>query len=425
MANFRKPLTTKLQSLLLAAVVFFVIVGTGCSKRQITRPTFQIDAEEKFWIRVLLYSDKQSCSLYINSSFKVIDSASGIVVADFAKTEKPSNLQISEKKIILADNTIGESGIIISPNEPYIFTIDSQSYRGKLEIIPDANGQYFDVINHVPLEPYLAGVIAAEMPNYWESAALEAQTVSARTYSLYLKKYFGKKRNWDVKKTQASQVYHGLKAESGQVWAAVHKTFGQVLTCRGADGSQDIFPTYYGSICGGHTENSRNVFGGKFFKPLAGVDCRYCKKIAKRKFFFWPDCSFDKKTITRKLLKNYPQLKKLGQICRIEPQEQSEYKDFTRVTSVKLIGSTKKTATLRAEDFRLSVDSSGAIIKSTAFKIADNNDTFVFTCGRGFGHAVGLCQTGAQAMARQGKNAKKILNYYYPNSDIVNIYEKD
>jgi stage II sporulation protein D len=47
---------------------------------------------------------------------------------------------------------------------------------------------------------------------------------------------------------------------------------------------------------------------------------------------------------------------------------------------------------------------------------------WVFLDGRGFGHAVGLCQCGAEAMARQGKNVIEILSYYYPGAKIARAY---
>jgi stage II sporulation protein D len=49
-------------------------------------------------------------------------------------------------------------------------------------------------------------------------------------------------------------------------------------------------------------------------------------------------------------------------------------------------------------------------------------DKWAFLLGRGYGHGVGMCQCGAQAMARQGKTARHILFYYYPSSNIVRVY---
>jgi stage II sporulation protein D len=77
---------------------------------------------------------------------------------------------------------------------------------------------------------------------------------------------------------------------------------------------------------------------------------------------------------------------------------------------------------LRAEDMRLAIDSTGAKIQSTSCTIASLKDEFIFVAGRGFGHGVGLCQYGARQMARDGKTAQEILNFYYPNSRIKILY---
>ncbi|MFZ0035408.1 MAG: SpoIID/LytB domain-containing protein, partial [Sedimentisphaerales bacterium] len=279
----------------------------------------------------------------------------------------------------------------------------------------------FDAINFVPLEPYLAGVISAEMPNYWEPEALKAQTIAARTYCLYIKKRFGDRRNWDVTKTQANQRYLGVAAESTQVWDAVNQTRGQVLVCKQTDGTKELFPAYYGSSCGGHTENSKNVFGD-FFEPLVGVPCLYCENVAKPDFFFWPLVQFNKTDVTNSLLKRYPKLTELGEITDINSAEQSNYGEFSRLTLIKLIGSTGKSDFLRAEDFRLAVDPSGQGIKSAICQIVDMGDKWAFVSGRGFGHGVGMCQCGAEGMARGGKTARQILSYYYPGSKTIRVY---
>jgi stage II sporulation protein D len=96
--------------------------------------------------------------------------------------------------------------------------------------------------------------------------------------------------------------------------------------------------------------------------------------------------------------------------------------NFKRIVSVKLTGSTSKTAYLRAEDLRLAIDSTGIKIQSASCIIVSLGKEFLFIAGEGFGHGVGLCQYGAREMARQGKTAQEILNFYYPNSRIKTLY---
>jgi stage II sporulation protein D len=88
---------------------------------------------------------------------------------------------------------------------------------------------------------------------------------------------------------------------------------------------------------------------------------------------------------------------------------------------VKLTGSNGKSDLLRAEDFRLTIDPTGRKFKSTICQIANLGGKWAFLSGRGWGHGVGMCQCGAQAMARRGRTARQILSHYYPGSRILTI----
>ena len=402
-------------------LLWLIILG-GCSERKLTMPTPQMDAPEQFWVRVLLFDNITGCTLKTASPFSIINAQTQTPEARFEEESGGSmSIKTVAGRIAIGGHMVSSEEVVIVPDEPHIFSLNGSAYRGKLKLIINADGSSFDAVNLVPLEPYLAGVVGAEMPHYWEPAALQAQAIAARTYCLYIKKRFGGGRTWDVRKTQANQVYLGVGVESAQTWDAVNKTSGQVLLCNHLDGTEQVFPTYYSSSCGGHTENSKYVFGGSF-EPLAGVPCPYCKDTAKPSFFFWPMVQFDKANVTAKLFQRYPKLKQLGEIKDIMAVRQSNYEKFSRLTLVKLLGSTGKSDFLRAEDFRLTVDPTGRKVRSTICRITDMGDKWAFLSGRGYGHGVGMCQCGAQAMARSGKTARQILLYYYPRSKIVSVY---
>jgi stage II sporulation protein D len=408
-----------------AILLLLLLILGGCKKRQLTTPTVQMDIEPEFWIRVLLLDDVSACILKTVSPFSVIndqaDPQTQNAEARFNQINVPISLELINGGITIAGQTFANDEVVIFPDDPYIFNLNGNDYRGKLRLIinPDANS--FDVINLIPPEPYLAGVVGAEMPGYWEPEALKAQAITARTYCFYIKKRFGTNRDWDMKQTAAHQVYRGLSAESAQIWHVVNETKGQVITCKQSGGLEDIFPAYYSSTCGGHTENSKNVFGDSY-EPLIGVPCPYCQDVAKPKFFFWPMIQFDEADITTKLLQRYSQLKLLGEITNITAVGQTDYGEFTRLTKIKLHGSTGKTDFLRAEDFRLAIDPTGRKLRSTICQIIKLSNKWAFFSGRGYGHGVGMCQCGAQGMAREGKNTGQILSYYYPGSKIKSIY---
>lgn len=399
-----------------------VLAIGGCSKRPQEKPTPQMDAASQFLIRVLLSENISSCVLSSESKMVVKDSLSGDVLIRFDNAHLPINITLSTGQLIVAGTVTAQKQLSIFMDDPYIFSLDGAEYRGNLRLLLNPDGQTFSVVNDVPLEPYLAGVVGAEMHSYWEMSALCAQTLAARTYCLYIKNRFGVNRQWDVRKTQANQAYRGVRGESSQVWYAVNSTFGQVLKWGEDAQSEDIFPSYYSSICGGHTEDSRNTFGGDFYEPLKGAPCPYCRQVAKPNLFFWPVMEYDKAEVSAKLCEKYSRLNELGDIVSIDVERKSDYDDFSRLTFIKLTGSSGKSDFLRAEDLRLTLDPTGLKLQSTICKISDGGKKWVFSGGRGFGHGVGMCQFGAEAMARNGEGYLDILAYYYPHSKVVSIY---
>jgi stage II sporulation protein D len=134
------------------------------------------------------------------------------------------------------------------------------SYRGTLEFRP---GGGVTTINELAIDPYVQGVVPAEMPASWNLEALKAQSVAARSYALATRKT----GLFDQYPDTRSQVYRGVTGEKSSTNSAVRATTGQVLTSGGRPAV-----TYFFSTSGGHTENVENVFQGGRPQPyLKGV----------------------------------------------------------------------------------------------------------------------------------------------------------
>ncbi len=119
-------------------------------------------------------------------------------------------------------------------------------------------------VKTLPLESYVRGVVAAEMPASWPLAALEAQAVASRTYAITADA--GGSR-FDVYSDTRSQVYLGKAAETAATNGAIAATAGQVVTYGGAPAI-----TYYFASSGGHTEAVQDAFPGAAAQPwLVGV----------------------------------------------------------------------------------------------------------------------------------------------------------
>jgi stage II sporulation protein D len=130
--------------------------------------------------------------------------------------------------------------------------IGGRPYRGALKLAPVGGLQ---AINVVDLEQYLGGVVAQEMPASWGDrapAALRAQAIAARTYSLASLR---PTQPFDMYDDTRSQVYGGVAAEDPRAVDAVTATAGRVITFGG-----ELITAFYFSTSGGHTEDGGNVF---------------------------------------------------------------------------------------------------------------------------------------------------------------------
>lgn len=399
-------------------ILAFVCCFVGCWKKQASMPLI-IDYKEPIHtnqVRVLLHDNILQCNLSSTGGFSVKHS-SMTSKARFSEEIGPLEITVVSGYVKIGERLFG-NGCVIEPDATSLLSINGKMYRGEIILFTASNARSLRVINQLHIEEYLAGVVGAEMPSYWGHQALKAQAIAARTYCLYTKNRFGKNRQWDVRRTQANQMYRGVSAETATVKQAVSETRAMVLTCDLRDSTTGIFPTYYSSTCGGHTESSYNTFG-EYFPPLNGVICPHCKKTAPPNYLAWGPVNFTQAEVTASVIARYPSLARLEKIESIAPSKTSNYgQGEGRVVLFKLIGKDGKDESLKGEDMRLTLDPSGKKMKSTFCKMQNKAGTYSFT-GKGFGHGVGMCQYGAQAMAREGKDYKQILKFYYPTAQIV------
>lgn len=142
--------------------------------------------------------------------------------------------------------------------------LNGKSYRGKIEVFVNSKGS-LTVVNVVPMEDYLLGVVPAEL-SLPSLEAQKAQAVAARTYAVANINGYAS-QGFDMLPTVWSQVYKGVSAETGTGTQAVTQTRGIVATYKGKP-----INALYTSTCGGRTENSENIF--EFNEPyLRGVEC--------------------------------------------------------------------------------------------------------------------------------------------------------
>jgi stage II sporulation protein D len=279
----------------------------------------------------------------------------------------------------------------------------SRLLRGRVEVV--ARGGALLVVNEIPMERYLAGVVPLEMDaKTWPMEALKAQAVASRTYALFRRdarrRGGGVAALYDLETSVVDQVYGGAGAEDPRAAAAVAATAGQWLTA--GDGAP-ILAAFH-STAGGHTEASENVWGAP--RPyLVAMRCPYDRESP---VYEWRAAVPIAEAERRLVAAGYP----AAGLERLDVRDRTGSGRARTVVATARAGSVAVPAT---EVRRLLGFSR---VKSTAFEVVRDGDEFRFE-GRGSGHGVGMCQWGARGMALAGHDYERILDYYYPGTELV------
>lgn len=148
--------------------------------------------------------------------------------------------------------SLNSKQIVIKPEINGFVSVKKKWYRGLFKIVN--NGDGLTVINDIPIEKYLQGVVPSEMPPAWEFDAHKAQAIAARSYAIA---NMGKraKFGYDLNDTPEDQAYGGASAETPQTNDAVIETEGIVLIHDGK-----IIPAYYSASAGGQTKSASDVW---------------------------------------------------------------------------------------------------------------------------------------------------------------------
>ena len=279
------------------------------------------------------------------------------------------------------------------------FILKDLPYKGELEIVPEKNSGKFIFVNKLPLEDYLMGVVAAEMPASWHLEALKSQAVAARTYAVD-SILASPNSTYHVESTTQSQVYGGIKRETVRSNQAVQETKGEILLYR-----EKPARTFYHSNSGGKTELPEVVWGYTGLNYLLVVDSPHCKEANN---FEWK-INLSPSQMQEKL--KFLELEEIKNIRVIETSPSGRAKTLE-------IEGKEKTVTMNAVEFRRAIGQT--VMRSLLFEIELQEENFRIT-GKGFGHGVGMSQWGSKGMAEKDYDYKDILAHYYRGTDLANI----
>ncbi len=290
-------------------------------------------------------------------------------------------------------------GLRLAPGDTGFLRVNGREYPGALEIV--RSGDTLTVINELPLEEYLAGAVKAEAGDKMPLEMLKAQAVVARTYAAYHRRLNAEKAFHIVAST-LNQQYLGRVAPDSAVWAAVKETAGQVLLWNG-----ELFPAFYHTDSGGHTEDPRVVFATSNMPALRPVRVAFPSGSPHERWRL----DLPLAELSSALLRGGISV---GRVVALDVLERSTSLRVARIA----VRGTAGTVTLRGNDLRRLVGYD--TLKSTLFAVAVAGPVARFV-GRGYGHGVGLDQWSAKAMADRGWSAAQIVGYYYPGAALATL----
>jgi len=255
-------------------------------------------------------------------------------------------------------------------------------------------------IEVVPLEEYVIGVVAGEMPASFNIEALKAQSVAARSYIMY-KIIHNKGKEYDVVDTVLNQVYmddtelkdrwgNDYQVNKEKIVNAVKNTAYQYITYNGK-----VADALFFSTSSGYTENSEDVFVSKvhYLQSVKSEWDEISPVYSEQKEYTYDDfCKKLQISVTNKIEIKIIEQTKAGKIKKLKINN----KTFTGSDFVNLLD-------LRSSNFTIKLE-----------------DKVIITT-KGYGHGVGMSQYGAEGMARAGYKYDEILKYYYTDIKIEKI----
>ncbi len=311
---------------------------------------------------------------------------------------------------------------------------EDRSFRGSLQVAADKSGR-LAVINLVGMEDLLKGLVPSEIFAKAHPEALKAQAVTARGEVLAK---IGLKHEADpyfLCSEQHCAVYKGLSGEAASTNLAVEATRGEMSF----DAEGKLVDSVYSAVCGGHTENNDVVWGGvanpslrgrpdvlpgkeapaspgdlKAFLSTEGPYACRLSSFAQQSKFRW------EKRFTAKEVDEKMAAFNVGRVFAMTVTDRGVSGRARLLAISGELGATQ----LRGE---LTIRRAFGMLNSAMFELKAERDpkgrpiSWVFT-GGGWGHGVGLCQTGAIGRAEAGQSYRQILEHYFNGAQVARVY---
>lgn len=259
-----------------------------------------------------------------------------------------------------------------------------------------------DKVEEVPLEEYIVGVLAGEMPIDFELEALKAQAVASRSYVLKRMEY-NKDNEYDVVDSVLNQVYldddylketwgNNYTIKINKLRTAVNETYNEYMEYDG-----EIIDALFFSTSNGYTEDSHLVFN---------LELPYLKSV---------ESSWDQEVSSAFSSKYTYSLQEFYEKLGLEYKDKLEVEILERSNTNRVLK-----LKINGQEFEGTTLYNKLGLRSTDFEITQVGSNVVFDM-KGYGHGVGMSQYGALGMAKQGYTYDEILKHYYTGVTIKKI----
>lgn len=374
--------------------------------------------EKDFVIRVLLNEadarKKQVITIISESGF-VLESPMGS--QERYKTERTKLHVLVEKNRMYLQQRDGlfhkirHNDLALSPINEGTFTVDGKSYQGTVDLRIDQSNNVLMLINKLHLNEYIYSVLRYESLSYWPLEMQKVQAVASRSYALYqmnLRRNLKQNKNdyYDIKNTNFHQVYNGSH-NCTHLREAVLSTHNEIIAYNDA-----IALTMFDICCGGiipHRMRKKEEEKPYLFRKNK---CTFCKKKSN---FSWKEIFHVKNFLKR--LKSNPRIARRLRSIKEMIGIRVHTKDKAGIVQSLLVAGKRRNTTIPAHELKKSLPSN---LKSLSFDVKKQGNKIVMD-GTGFGHSIGLCQLGARELVARGWDYKKILRFYYPQTELRRI----
>ncbi len=397
-------------------------------------------------VRVGLAENVVTLSLKSGGDFSVVDQ-DGVVVATGARdtvltvSAEPGRLALSGGEVSYEGTGPLEIRYEDAGATTMLFDLEyghgqfsagreDRSYRGVIRLLsrPDRGAT---VVNVLDVESYLLSVVPSEMPALWPEAALAAQAVAARSYTLAPRPRFHP-RGFDLLASVTSAFYRGVGGEHPRTTAAVLQTAGMVLM----DGEKAL-DAVYSANSAGYTEDAASVWG--YASALVGVS----DPLLPSRESLPPPADLEAWLADRpESHSNHERFSSLAAYrwsLWVSVEELAQRLSQPPIGTITALVTRGRGASGRVEAVEV-VGTEGSVrverdlirsrlggLRSNLFSVsprlgADGLPTHFVFSGAGWGHGVGMCQSGAAGMAAAGFTAEEILSHFYPLAPMERWY---